>query len=122
MATTQETQLQRDNSVRISIAFALNHAIDCDAHRGITIDEVKQRIRDGSIWVFLREKLPDFDPWALSAQLGGAAHAETIRLEWDSMINALDSKDERLGLLVQNNGICLLLSYLFNGQNRPLQP
>ena len=123
MANEQRTQLQRDNDVRRGIGWILNHAIDCDAHRGITIAEVKHRIRDGSIWTFLTEKLPNTDLWSLHEHgeypESVRPEREAIRLEWEAMADAIDERE----LLVSNNGICLLLSYLFQGlDGRLLRP
>ena len=93
------------------MAFYINGAIDRDKHRDITIETVKERCERGAIFDFLKERCGlDFDMCALSSE-----DRQEIAEEWRDMALAID---ESRKLDVKNNGLCLLLAYLFEGIQR----
>lgn len=90
------------------LGFDLNHALDSGKHASVSIDEVKAQITAGKIFDFLEERLgSDVDlSW-----LYGDDRAELLR-EWRGFVDAVD-EERKFG--VSQNGLCLLVAYLFQG-------
>ena len=104
----------RPLTVRTFLAFLLNQAIDRDAHQHVTIHDVKDRIRDGTIFAFLETRITRLGLSDLSPE----TRADLLR-EWRDMEQTLN-ESPKLG--IENNGICLLLGYLLEGIQRTTRP
>ena len=104
----------RPVTVRTFLAFLLNQAIDRDAHQHVTIHDVKDRIRDGTIFAFLETRITRLGLSDLSPEM----RADLLR-EWRDMEQTLN-ESPKLG--IQNNGVCLLMGFLLEGIQRTTRP
>jgi hypothetical protein len=100
----------RPITVRTFMAFLVNQAIDRDAHQGVTIHDVKERIRDGSIFPYLESRMQGLQLSDVSAEM-----RTDLLCEWRDMDVSLN-ESRKLG--VERNGFCLLLGYLLEGIQR----
>lgn len=92
------------------LILSLNALLDTGRYDSITIDEVEDRIRDGSILRFLRGRAgKDID---LSFQLT-SPHGSFERFYISYLQNILDGYggDESRKWGVQNRGLCLLIAW-----------
>lgn len=90
------------------LGFYLNGAQGSEKYDDITIEEVKERIQDHTIFEFLKSRLgSDVDLSALSPE-----EKEELNNEWDSLTNAVD---ESRKMCVDRGGLCLLVAYLLEG-------
>ena len=87
------------------LAFQLNYLLDRGYYE-MPIDEMKAKIRDGSLFDFLKKKSMD-DYFDLS--IFDSNDKKELLESFDRMANAID-EDRKMG--VKNNGICLLLAYV----------
>jgi len=90
------------------LGFYLNGAQGSGKYDDITIEEVKARIRDHTIFDYLNSKLgSDVDLSLLSPE-----EKKELNDEWDSLANAVD---ESRKMCVDRGGLCLLVAYLLEG-------
>jgi hypothetical protein len=89
------------------LAYYLNGALDSGKHNNVTLDEVYEQIEAGTVFEYLKNTVARID-------LSGFSVADKQELveEWQRMANAIDARRK---LVVENNGICLLLAYVING-------
>lgn len=93
------------------IAFYLNSAIDSGRYDDLGIEEIKQEIRAGTIFPFLRNQLgADIDLSILEA----ADEAELLA-EWQDLLAAVN---ERRKMGIERRGLTLLIAYLLEGIQR----
>lgn len=87
------------------LAFSLNYLLD-RGYYNFPIEEVKQKIKDGTLFEYLKSKTKDdyFDISLLD---------EKYRNELLSSFNSCLDIDEDRKMGVQKNGICLLMAYVF---------
>jgi hypothetical protein len=102
-------------SVRITqltfLGFYLNGALGSGKYEDISIEEVKERIRDRTIFDYLKTKLgSDVDITALSHE-----ERRVLNEEWTDMADAIDEA-RKMG--VDRNGLCLLMAYILEGIQR----
>ncbi len=100
----------RPITVRTFMAFLVNRVIDRNGHQGVTIHDVKERIRDGSIFAFLETRIHGRELSDVSAEM----RADLLG-EWRDMEVVLN-ESAKLG--IERNGFCLLLAYLLEGIQR----
>jgi hypothetical protein len=100
----------RPITVRTFMAFLVNRAIDRNAHIGVTVHDVKERIRDGSIFRYLETRIHGLGLSDVSNEM----RADLLR-EWRDMEVTLN-ESSKLG--IEKNGFCLLLGYLLEGIQR----
>jgi hypothetical protein len=100
----------RPITVRTFMAFLLNQAMDRGDHQGVTVHDVKERIRDGSIFKYLATRMPRLSLSDVSLEM----RADLLS-EWREMETTLN---ESRKLAIENNGICLLMGYLLEGIQR----
>lgn len=93
------------------LGFYLNGALGSGKYDDISIDEVKARIRDHTIFDYLDTKLGmDIDLSILSAE-----DRRELNEEWEDMADAIN---ESRKMCVDRNGLCLLVAYLLEGIQR----
>jgi hypothetical protein len=93
------------------LGFYLNGALGSGKYDDVSIREVKEKIRDHTIFDYLKSRLgSDID---LSV-LGPEARSELNR-EWEDLADAVD---ESRKMCVDRNGLCLLVAYLLEGIQR----
>jgi hypothetical protein len=93
------------------LAFYLNGGLGSGKYDAVSIEDVKARIRDGTVFDFLEATMgPDVD----ISLLYNDDRAELVR-EWADMA---DSIDEGRKLCVDRNGLVLLVAYLLEGIQR----
>jgi hypothetical protein len=93
------------------IGFYLNGALGSRKYDDISIDEVKARLRDRTIFDYLNTKLDmDIDLSILSPE-----DRRELNDEWEDMADAID---ESRKMCVDRNGLCLLVAYLLEGIQR----
>ena len=92
------------------IGFYLNGALGSGKYNDITIEEVKKHLRDRSIFDFLENRLLDIDLSAIKKQ-----DRRKLNDEWLDLAEAVN-ESRKMG--VKENGICLLVAYLFEGIQR----
>ena len=98
-------------SILTFIAFYLNGAMDSGRYDDIMIDEVKEEIRNGTVFDYLRRRLGrDID----LSLLDSAQEAELLG-EWQDL---LDAVNERRKFCVERRGLTLLVAYLLEGLQR----
>lgn len=101
--------------IRISqltfLAFTFNGALGSGRYDDVSVEEVKRRIGDGSVFGFLSSRLGgDLDLSILSE-----GQEEVLRKEWEELVVAYD---EHRKFAVERNGLCLLVAYLLEGVQR----
>lgn len=90
------------------LGFYLNGALGSGKYDDITIEEVKTRIRNRTIFDYLKDKLGmDIDFTVLSAE-----DKQEMIEEWESLA---DNVDESRKMCVDRNGLCLLVAYILEG-------
>jgi hypothetical protein len=91
------------------LGFYLNGALGSGKYDDLTIEEVKERIEDRTIFDYLQEKLQgDIDLSILTPE-----DKQELNNEWSQLVNVVD---ESRKLCVRNDkGLCLLVAYLFEG-------
>ncbi len=95
------------------LGFYLNGALGSGRYDDITIDEVKARIRDRSIFDYLAGRLgADVDLSLLTPD-----DRRELNDEWEDMALAVN---ESRKMCVERNGLCLLVAYLLEGIQRRL--
>lgn len=91
------------------LGFYLNGALGSGKYDDITIDDVSKQIEAGTIFDYLKEKIPE---GCGSAILTPEDKEELIN-EWRTFVNVIY---EGKKLCVRNDkGLCLLVAYLFEG-------
>jgi hypothetical protein len=93
------------------LGFYLNGALGSRKYDDISIEEVKERIRDRTIFDHLKSRLgSDIDITALRPE-------ERLELneEWADMADAID-ESRKMG--VDRYGLCLLVAYILEGIQR----
>jgi hypothetical protein len=88
------------------LGFYLNGLLDSGNYQSVTIEEIVEKIKDKTIFKYLKENF-NIDVGYLTD-----ANKEEIIDEWLSMWSSID---EDRKLVVRNNGLCLLIAYLFEG-------
>lgn len=88
------------------IGFYLNGALDSGEYNDITIDKIAEKIKNKTIFQYLKEDV--------HVDLGYLTDEDKKELidEWSSMWSEIY---ENRKLLIRNNGLCLLIAYLFEG-------
>lgn len=94
-----------------SVGFCLNGALGSGKYDYISIDEVKRRIEEGSIFEYLSAELGH----NLDLTLLSAGYRAELLKEWQDLALAVD---EGRKLCVDRNGLCLLVAYLLEGIQR----
>jgi hypothetical protein len=90
------------------LGFYINSAIDTGKYDGISVSDVQDQIRAGTIFEFLQRKLGnDID---LSI-LDGEKKTELLK-EWTGLVEAVD---ERRKMGIEKSGLTLLMAYLLEG-------
>lgn len=90
------------------LGFYLNGALGSGQYDDISIAEVKARIRDHTIFDYLKEKFGrDVDLSVLSPE-----DRRELNDEWEGLADAVD---EARKFCVDRNGLCLLVAYLLEG-------
>ena len=102
-------------SLLTSVAFCINGAFGSGRNDNISIDEVKKRIKEGSIFDFLEETLGNDTDFSL---LYGDDRAELVA-EWRGLVANVD---ESRKMWVERNGLCLLVAYLLEGIQTRTRP
>ena len=98
-------------SVLTFLGFYINSAVDTGKYADITVSQVQEQIRAGTIFQFLRDRLrDDIDLTILKAE----DEAELLE-EWQDLVEAVN---ERKKMGIENNGLTLLLAYLLEGIQR----
>ena len=93
------------------LGFYLNGALGSGKYNDISINEVKERIRDHTIFDYLKDKLgSDIDLSALKIE-----DRQELKNEWEDMADAID---EARKMCVDKNGLCLLMAYILEGIQR----
>jgi hypothetical protein len=93
------------------LGFYLNGALGSGKYDDISVEEVKERIRDRTIFDYLKTRLgPDIDVTGVSSEARGE-----VNEEWADMADALDEA-RKMG--VDRNGLCLLMAYILEGIQR----
>lgn len=97
-----------------SLGFYLNGALGSGKYDDISIDEVKERIRDHTIFDYLKTKLgSDIDITVLRPE-----DRQALNAEWEDMSYALG---EGRKLCVDRHGLCLLMAYILEGIQRRIK-
>ena len=93
---------------RTYAAFALTGALDTGRYDDLTVEEIRPSIDDGTVFAFLARRLGS------DYRLGWFSEDERRELadEWARSSNAIDARRK---LLVERNGLCLLLASTING-------
>ena len=104
-----------NHSLRITnltfLAFYLNSALDTGRYADITCDEVQAEVERGTIFDFLADRLgKDMDLSILDD-----AKRSALCAEWLDMLRSVSAR-RKFG--VENNGLCLLMSYCLEGIQR----
>lgn len=88
------------------LGFYLNGALDSGNYSNITIEEIAEKIKNKTIFKYLKEDV--------HVDLGYLTDEDKKELidEWSSMWSEIYESKK---LLVSNNGLCLLIAYLFEG-------
>lgn len=88
------------------LGFYLNRALDSGKYSNITINKIAEKIENKTILKYLEEDI--------YVDLGYLTDDDKKELidEWSSMWGTIY---ENKKLLVRNNGLCLLIAYLFEG-------
>lgn len=90
------------------LGFYLNGALGSGKYDDISIAEVKGRIRNHTIFDYLKEKLGmDVDLSNLSPE-----DRQELNDEWE---RTADAVDESRKFCVDRNGLCLLVAYILEG-------
>ena len=93
------------------IGFYLNGALGSGNYNDITIEEVKNKICNRTIFDYLYAKLGhDIDLSLLTEE-----NKKELNEDW---IDLVDTVDERKKMSVDKNGLCLLVAYLLEGIRR----
>lgn len=97
------------------LGFYLNGALGSGKYDDISIEEVKGKIRDHTIFDYLKARLGmDIDLSVLSPE-----DRQELNDEWEGLA---DNVDEARKMCVDRNGLCLLVAYLLEGiQRRNMQ-
>ena len=93
------------------LGFYLNGALGSGKYDDISIREVKEKIRDHTIFDYLKNRLgSDIDLTALTPEdrLG-------LNNEWEDLADAVD---ESRKMCVDKSGLCLLVAYILEGIQR----
>ena len=85
----------------------LNAALGSGRFNDIGYDDVVNRIVDGSIFQFLRDRLQ----MMVTLSLLGPADRLELLMEWEDMIGCID----RFRFDGHKNGLCLLIGFLLEG-------
>lgn len=89
------------------LILQLNHLVDHDLHRPITLDDARDHIRKGDVFEWLDQKfMADID---LSIYRGQPSRNE-ISAEWANILGGYEGSENRKWG-VAKNGICLLLAW-----------
>ena len=96
------------------LGFVVNMALDTGRYDDLTVSEVKDRIRDGTILSFLRERfaadgdlnMPSDDPHVVDAVVA-------------AFQGLADAVDENRKMGIQNRGLCLLVAYCLEVAQHP---
>ena len=99
---------RRRLAVRTFAAFALNGALDTGRYDDLGVDEVGAAIDDGTVFAFLERRL------GADYRLGWLSEDDRAGLadEWGRYRDAIDARRK---LLVERNGLCLLVAYVIQG-------
>lgn len=93
------------------LAFYINSAIDTGKYSDITFKEVADKIKAGSIFEFLQNRLVgDIDLSILDE-----SKRKELLSEWQDLLAAVSTR-RKFG--IENNGLCLLVAYLLEGIQR----
>jgi hypothetical protein len=98
------------------LGFYLNGALGSGKYGDVSIVEVKKRIRDHTIFDYLKSRLgSDIDITALNT-----VDKKELNDEWEDLA---DNLDESRKMCVDRNGLCLLVAYILEGIQRrtPMQ-
>lgn len=88
------------------LAFGVNAAIDSGNHSHITLDDIRRRIEDDSIFEFLENEVK------VDTSLLTEEKRTELLDHWRRLNNAADSR-RKFG--VERSGLCLILAYLLEG-------
>lgn len=93
------------------LAFYLNAALDTGKYADLTFKEVADCIEDGSIFNLLKKRLGN----DIDISIYDRNKQNDLIAEWQDLLNTV-SAYRKFG--VENNGLCLLISYLLEGIQR----
>lgn len=93
------------------MGFYVNGAIESRKYDTITIKQIKEHIRNNTIFPFLEKELVD----DLDISLWSIADRNEINDEW---INFADTIDESRKLCVGKNGLSLIMAYILESIQR----
>lgn len=97
-----------------ALGFYLNGALGSGKFDDISVNEVKERIRDHTIFDYLKTKLgSDIDITVLRPE-----DRQELNDEWEDMSYSLD---EARKLCVDRHGLCLLVAYILEGVQRRIK-
>lgn len=99
------------NRFHIAMCFHLNAALGSGACSDVTVEAVKERIRDRTIFDYLRSKVGE----VFALDYIPADHQRVLNDEWLDFATRFDDR-EVFG--VERNGICLIMAYLLEGIRR----
>ncbi len=91
-----------------SLGLDFNNALDSGKWDNITVAELKEQIKNGTIFDYLRETCPD----AADLSVLTPADKQELGNEWLHFTNV---EDEFPKLCVNSKGLYLLVAYLFEG-------
>ena len=91
------------------LILELSALIDSEAHAGVGIDEVEDHIESGDLFTWLKTRFPTLD-LSIYAPTASRNVGEEITAALDRILGGYKGK-ERRKWGIQNNGICLLLSW-----------
>lgn len=91
-----------------SVGFHLNGALASGKYNHISMEEVKRRIEDGSVFDYLEAELGH----DLDLSLLTPGERTELLNEWRDFASAVD---EARKMCVDRNGLCLLVAYLLEG-------
>lgn len=97
------------------LAFQLNGALGSGQYDFISIEEVKSKIYDETIFEYLKSQLKS----DIDVSIYKPEDAKELITEWQDMAGALN---ESRKLCVDKNGLCLLVAYLLEGIQRRMKP
>lgn len=90
------------------IGFQLNGALGSGKYDDISIADVKERIRDGTIFGFLERRLGE----DLDLSITTPECREELTTEWEEMSDCIPEGGK---LCVDRDGLCLLVAYILQG-------
>lgn len=89
------------------LLWQFNMLLDSGKYDDITVEQIKERIRNNTIAAFLKNTFPDGDFSMIEAK-----EWAYLSKEWEGLADVVDEQ-RKMGVV--NRGLCLLLGYTING-------